>query len=128
MSGRRRYRQVVFDALPDTTAGIHEKTGLGKTTIHRWIKSLHEAGEVHISSWRRVEGGGPFMAVYAPGAGEDAQCRLKPLTEAQKSRRYRARARKSGEWEERLRVQRARYWSQRPAARDPLISALFGNS
>lgn len=102
------------------------KTGLGRTTIWRHLKDLHEAGECHISGWQRVDNGGPPMPIYKAGPGKDKPCTLKPYTEAQKSRRYRRKARKNGSWEDRLSKQRARHHADKPARRDPIVEALFG--
>lgn len=125
---RRRYRQVVFKALPGTVGDVHRSTGISKVAVWRWIKSLHEAGEAHIAGWRRVDGGGPFQAVYAPGEGCDVPLSLKPFTRNENTRRFRARARKSGHWEDVKRRNRAKYWISKPAKRDPMVAALFGES
>lgn len=119
---KHRYREVVRDALPATPREIHERTGLSRVTIWRWLTHLHAASDVHIASW--VAGGTPgiWLPRYAPGGGQDVP-KPEPLTEAEKSRAYRKRARQSGEWEHRLMRQRATYWASRARA-DPLLVAL----
>src|SRR5690625_2951187 len=119
---KRRYRTVVLSALPATSRDIHNQTGLSRVTIWRWITDLHRAGEIHIESWVRGGTPGPWLPVYAPGEGRDAR-KPAPKTDAQVSRAYRARARRSGEWEHRLARQRARYWAGRARA-DPMLVAL----
>jgi hypothetical protein len=67
------------------------------------------------------------MGTYTAGAGVDAPCKLKPLSEAQKSRRYRKKARKDETWDLRNARIRARAWADRALThRDPMIEALFG--
>lgn len=119
---KRRNRSAVFGTLPATPRDIREQTGLGVTTIWRWLKDLHQSGEIHIERWVRGDTPGPWLPVYAPGEGRDAR-KPTPKTDAQVSRAYRARARRSGEWEHRLARQRARYWAGR-ARPDPLLVAL----
>lgn len=124
--GRPNVRELVKAGLPGTPTAVLRKTGLGRTTIWRHITALHEQGECFISGWQRCEYGGPATPIYSPGPGKDKPCTLKPLTEAQKSRRYRRKARKNGTWEDRLKQQRARHHATKPARRDPIIEALFG--
>ena len=121
---RRAYRAVVLAAMPGTEAEIKEKTGLGRTTIWRWINDIRAAGECHITSWQRTDGA--IAARYTAGPGTD-RSPIKPLTLAEKSRRYRAKARKSGAWSHNLAQMRAVYWADRAKTqRDPLVAALFG--
>lgn len=119
---KHRYREVVRDALPGNWRDIHQRTGLGRTTIWRWLTHLHAAGDIHISGWQAGGTPGTWLPRYAVGAGQDAP-KPEPLTEAEKSRAYRQRARQSGEWEHRLMRQRATYWASRARA-DPLLVAL----
>lgn len=120
-------RAEVMAALPGTAKSIETSTGRGKTTVWRWLKDIHDAGECHIVKWSRCELGGPFVAHYVAGPGVDAVCRLRPFTEAQKSARYRRKARADGSWLDRLARVRSRYWANRPKRRDPMIEAFFGN-
>lgn len=121
---RQANRALVLAAMPGTEAEIKAKTGLGRTTIWRWINDIHEAGECYISSWARTEGA--IAAHYTAGVGKD-KAAAKPLTIKQLSARYRAKARKSGEWAHRLAQQRAKHWADKAQTnRDPLVSAFFG--
>lgn len=114
-------------ALPGDQNQVREATGLGKTTVWRWLKSLHEAGESHITGWARAPGGGPFLATYAAGAGVDVVCKIKPLSEKAKQRRHQKKAKADGRWDERAARERAKYWAKRALThRDPMIAALFG--
>ncbi len=122
---RRDYRALVLAAMPGTSTELMDKTGLSRTTVWRWSNDLHAAGECHISAWTRVEGGGPFMPTYSPGPGKDVRCFLKAYTEMQKSRRFRARARRDGRWEDIQARQRAKYWADK-AQPDPLVALFFG--
>lgn len=125
---RDRCRDMVLAALPGSRMELMAKTGLSKSTISRWVTDLHAAGLIHIIKWRRPEKG-PFMPIYADGAGKDAKCKLKYFTNAQKSTRYRTKAHITGEWAERARQQRARYWSGKAGkTADPLVNALFGRN
>lgn len=54
---------------------------------HGTLRNWHRAGETHVVRWVRGRQG-PAMPVYRWGAGEDA-ARPRPLTNSQKSRRWR---------------------------------------
>jgi hypothetical protein len=120
-------RDMVKAALPGTPPEIMATTKLARTTVWRHLKDLLEAGECHIApEWKRTAGGGPFVPTYAAGEGVNAPCKLKPFTEAQKSRRYRSAARKDGRWQLRLAATRDRWAADhRTFAHDPLLAALF---
>jgi hypothetical protein len=121
---KQAYRAVVLKAMPGTQAEIRERTGLSVAVVSRWSAALLDAGEVHLASWQRHANGGPFAMVYAPGAGRNAKP-PKPMTDAERTRRMRGHMRRSGEWEHRKAMQRARYRADAPV-RDPLTAALFG--
>lgn len=120
---KHAYRAVVFAALPATQAQIREKTGLGAGTVCRWIKALHEDGEIHIGVWIRT--GGKWAAFYHPGAGKDEPAPT-PKTKAERSRKYIRKAKETGRYEVMLAKERARYWKKKGIKRDPLVAALFG--
>lgn len=129
MKGRRRYRQIVFDALPGSVVDVSIRTGISRSSVFRWLRDLHAAGEVHVGDWRRGVNGGVVARVYHAGPGTDVRCRIKRYTEAEKSKRYRKRALQTGVWARRLARQRAKYWAERALVRrDPLAAALFGGS
>lgn len=124
MSGAKQSRRrLVADALPGNPADIAASTKLARTTVWRWLKAMHQDGECHVAKWMRNPQGGPFLPVYAAGPGVDAVCALKPLTEKQKSRRYRAAARRDGRWEDRNARVRARWRADHADyQRDPLMA------
>lgn len=121
-------KSLILGALPGTRDDIERKLlakhKLGRATIYRWAARLHAGGEIHISGWRRSVKGSP-VPIYAAGAGDDARCRIKPFTEAQKSRRYRGRLKESGEWDAVCSLRRARARAA-SGVRDPLLAGLFG--
>lgn len=125
---RDRCRDMVQAALPGSRMDLMAKTGLSKGTVCRWVKTLHTAGLIHITKWKRPAKG-PFMPIYAEGAGVDAVCKLKHFTTAEKATRYRGKARNNGTWAERTRQQRGRYWAAKAGKTgDPLVNALFGRN
>ncbi len=122
-----KHRAAVLAALPGNCNHVAEVTGFGRTTIWRWLTDLHTNGEAHVDSWSRSDSGGPFIPCYTPGSGVDAICKIKPMSEAQKARRHRKKAKRDGSWEDRLAKQRAKYWANKAKTRrDPLVAALFG--
>ena len=127
MNAPQSRRDKVKAALPGTPPEIMATTGLARTTVWRWLKDLLEAGECHITpEWQRTPGGGPFVPSYAAGPGVNAKCKLKPFTDSQIAKRYRAKARKDGRWEDRNAKVRARWAADHARfTKDPLLAALF---
>lgn len=125
---RNTPREIVLAALPATQAEIRAKTGVSQAAVSRWLTYLRACSDAHIGGWTTSRKGGPPQSVYHSGAGADVVCTIKPLTPKQLNRRSRALRRKTGEWEDRKAADRARYWRNKPAKRDPLTAALFGRA
>lgn len=64
------------------------ETGAVKQSIERVVARLRKAGEIHVSKWTRSPCGGPNVPHFSIGPGSDAK-KLKPLTNSEKSERYR---------------------------------------
>lgn len=123
-------RKLVEDALPGTAVRIMKESGLGRTTVWRWVRQMMDADprEAHIGRWERTIGAS--APVYVKGPGKDAK-RPKPFTIAQLSARHRALARSDGRWDFRLALNRARWAanggrSKRPSfTKDPLLALFY---
>jgi hypothetical protein len=138
---RRRYRNLLIERLlekwdgPMTLSQLSLASGLSTTTIHRYIKRMTAdypgplPRQAHVHAWVRDESAARKpIAIYARGPGEDAVCKIKAKTDQQRLHEYRARQRKSGDWEDRKAAERARHWANKPARRDVTVAALFGNA
>jgi hypothetical protein len=130
---RPSHQQLVIDAMPGTTLEITEAAGVQQGTVVRWVRIMRAAGECHISGWIRSPAGegGPIKAIYALGAGEDAKCKLRALTNKDYSRRYRRKAKEEGRYEFIQAKKRADYYSKKAArlgTSGPLMAALFGRT
>lgn len=122
-------RERVLAALPATQAQIRAKTGVSQAGISRWLAYLRACNDAHIGGWVRSENAaGIIMAIYHPGPGLDAVCRLRRFTQQDRDRRSRAVRRKNGDWEDRKAAERARYWRDKPVKRDTMTAALFGRA
>lgn len=127
------YKNYLMSAMPGTRQELRAKTGLGATTITRWIKTLHELGEIHISGWHRPAKGVPVARYSAGPAGlqGEAKCRIRPMSAAQVSKRYRQRIEREDpdRWDVRLAMQanyaRERRASKRPKEKQQWFSALL---
>lgn len=118
-----------LEAGPGTQRDLAQRSGLSSGAVSRHLAALlaEYPRRVRIDAWRRNEFGAPFEAVYAMGAGRSAR-KPKPMTEAQKSRRYRQRHLATGAWQERNDRMRARRQADRlKPRRDAMIAALFGD-
>jgi hypothetical protein len=112
-----------------TQRQIVEQTGLGTATVWRWLDDLVEAKEAHIRAYKSQDKGGPLIVVYAHGPKPRNLYVRKPkvMSDLERTREYRRRMRKSGDWEETLRRRRDDYWRKKGVpAIDPITAALFG--
>lgn len=76
---------------PVSPQDIHRITGLGKTTIYRYIKTLHDRRIIYISTWETKVFGGYYFPKYMfnfSGNTPDAVC-PEPLSEKELARRVR---------------------------------------
>lgn len=104
-------RADVLAAMPGTRAEIHAKCSVECSCIVRMIRILRDAGQCHVTAWKRTVGkGGPIMPIYAAGPGEDAKP-LKRLPLRVYSRRYRKTHPEAIALANDAR--RARYWADR---------------
>jgi hypothetical protein len=136
--GRKSTLPKILAALELAPAGLTRPelqriTGLSGGTVHKFIHQLHDEGRTHIASWKTDQagklGGGVYQARYRLGTGEDKP-KPPPLTPTEISRRFRLKAKKTGQLKElRARIaeaKRRRYWRNKPARRDYLVAAFFG--
>lgn len=85
-------KHEVIAALPGTCPQIMKRTGVCQDSVNKWIRKLHEAGQIHITSWSWY--GCNKTPRYVLGPGRDAQCRLKAYTVAEHCQNYRNRKKK----------------------------------
>lgn len=113
---------------PRTCAELAEDLGLGVSTIWRWLQLLTEGNAAYVDRKIVSENGGPLVAVYraGPRPANHKVREAKPLGDLGRTHKYRKKLRASGDWEDRLAKQRAKYWVDRTIKRDPLVAAFFG--
>ena len=125
------YRKQVEAAMPGTKEQICAKSGMTPGTVMSWIRIMRKELVCHITSWRRTVGkGGRFKAVYALGAGVDAECRLKPASVAKNCQRYRDKVSRDAHTADVRRAKdRARYWEKKARKQgDATVNLLFGRT
>lgn len=121
------YKAIIVAAMPGTVPEIVASSGMTESTVKRWIRILHAAGEIYISGWQPHPRAGAHMAVYSIGNLPDAKCKLKTLTKRQIRLRYEAKAKEDGRYDVLRAHWRSRYWERKAAAvGDPMVAALFG--
>lgn len=127
---RDHNKHVILGSLPGTRKDIQIATGLSKTTVQGWITRLHKDRVIRISKWVKPTPESMPTAFYRLGSAPDAICRLEPLTNTQKQRRYRRRMRvdADGSWETFLAKANARRWAKKAKTgrHDPLMAAFYG--
>lgn len=127
----------VIEALkqgPAHNGIIAARAQLCYTTAWRWATRLHARKAIHISSWGRVQKGGPYAPTYTFGPGVDverpAERNHRALTESAEVERQRKRAKQAQErvaLRKKADVEQAILRGQVKAhRRDPLVAALFG--
>lgn len=80
-----------FEA-PMTQHELMAATELTQASVSRFLHAMMDAEpkQAHIVDWRLArKEGGPPIAVYAPGPGDDAECTLRKLSGAERTRRHR---------------------------------------
>lgn len=121
------YRAAILAALPATRLDLPALAHTTTSTVQRWLKILHDAGEIHIGAWKRADGQGAMQPIWYSGAGKDARCTLKRLTVQQTSARYRRSIAGTEKGDLRAARRQASYYKTKAAKQgDPLINALFG--
>lgn len=90
---KEQRRLAILAALPAEQSDVAVATGLSVATVSRWIARMHKAREIRIGSWRRHPTGGDPIPTYVKGEGEDAPCRLVPMTNTERCRKARQRRR-----------------------------------
>lgn len=133
MSKRQKNRIRIEAALalgPRTSPDLAAELGLGAVTVWRWLQVLIEDQMAYVDRKIIPELGGPPTALYRWGRKPDKH-KIKPakiLGPIARKRKHRKKLRESGEWEDVLAQQRAKYWAERPVKRDPLSTAFFGQT
>lgn len=130
MAGKRDNRLKVLSAMPGSILEIKAATGLGLTTVWRWVNDLVASNEAHIHKLGVDPTGGPLFAIYHSGRKPNrlVVARPKLTTPMDRTNRYRKKLRQTGDWEDVKAKSRAAYWRKKKPQRDPLTAALFGTS
>ena len=128
-SNRRRIEDAL--AQGDRSAGqLAAELHMGNTTAWRWLQAMVADGQAYVCATRLAPHGGPPIAIYRAGKKRkgfvvDVQ---KASTDQERTKRYRARLKENGDWDDLLVKQREYYWRKRQVARDPLTAAFFGGA
>lgn len=121
------YRAAILAALPATRLDLPELAHTTVSTVQRWLKILHDAGEIHIGGWKRSVGRGAIQPIWYAGQGTDKRCTLKRLTDQQTSARYRRSIEGTEKGDIRKAKRQASYYRVKAAKMgDPMLNALFG--
>lgn len=128
---REERKQLILDALPGNCDQVRAKTGIPRATMRRMVVDLHDQRKVHIIGWKVPEGGGPAVATYAAGEGDDVPLVLR--TRAERARDWR-KSKPAGDpategrrWLGPTARKRLLAEADRTAkTRDPMIEAFFG--
>lgn len=77
---------------PMTQAQIAKAAKLSPASVSRNMMRLRGEGLAHISGWApHPERPGACSAIYSPGPGVDVPCDVRPMSQAERSRRYHER-------------------------------------
>lgn len=66
---RPSMRNLVFNALPGTSAEISKKSGVTRSTTNLWLRRLHDDGQCYISGYQPT--GNTPAAIHTAGKGKD---------------------------------------------------------
>lgn len=128
---RERNLKLVLSKLPATHTELYVALVIecGPTTIHRVLKYAVANGLAYLSSYKPAPIKGPACAVYTAGKPPKkfkTPEKPAPYSNVEAVRRYRARKRKDGSWQDNLAQQRSRHWQTKPPKPDALTAAFFG--
>lgn len=131
MRKQRKNRTLILEALATgdkSQAELIVELGLSAATVCRWLEDLVASKEAHIRRYWQHPHGGPATAIYRKGPKPKGWKVQRPaaIPQVLRTRRSRKRMRASGEWEDVLANNRAKYWSKKAVKRDALTAALFG--
>lgn len=121
-------RQRVLDAMPGTHGELGAKGGVSLPAVSRWLVDLLETKQAHIAGWRLHPTGGRPMPIYERGPAKSVTPKKPRVkTDTERVRAYRKRLRQSGEWEDRLALNRAKWRADHPAVNQHPLAAAFSN-
>lgn len=122
-------REAIYARMRDgerfTLLDVWRSTKIGtKSWAFDTLKIPHRQGLTHIASWRRSPSG-PMSPVYRWGAGKDAP-KPKPLTDAQKCKRYRKKMKTEDPDRYAAMTRKHRYHRRKTPLMDPLLALVTG--
>lgn len=126
---RRRIEEALQQS--DRSAGeLAADLHMGNTTAWRWLQVMVDEGEAFVCATKLAPHGGPPIAIYRAGKKPEGFVVKvqKAKTQMQIVGKYRKKLRETGDWDDVLARQRAYYWRNRRATRDPLTAAFFGGA
>jgi predicted ArsR family transcriptional regulator len=126
-------RQRIAEALKkaDHSAGqLAKSLHMGNTTAWRWLQLLVADEEAFVCEMISAPHGGPPIAIYRTGSKPEGFVvkRQARKTQMEIVRKYRAKLRMTGDWDDVVARQRAYYWRKKQIGRDPLTAAFFGSA
>lgn len=82
----------LLESGPLSAAEVAHDAGCQWSAVRRCIHALKTAGIVHIAGWEKAKltNGGPWVAQYTVNVGAKDAPKPRPMTETEKTRRYRA--------------------------------------
>lgn len=113
-----------------STKELAKTLHMGNTTAWRWLQFMVADGEAFICEKKVDPKGGPYICIHRLGSMPAGfQVKVQPLKEKMEIiNKYRAKLKKTGDWDDVRARQRSYYWRAKPAARDPMTAAFFGGA
>lgn len=122
----RHTEKMILASMPARLQDIALATEMRDSTCARHIGNLRKRGLCFVSGWVRAVRGS-HLEVFTAGEGVDVPCRLKRLTQAEKTERYLKKIKSDGRIEIKRAKGRADYWRKKATQRgDSMIGFLFG--
>lgn len=119
-------KKRILVEMPSSQHNICKATGYVNSTVFRLVEQMHKDGQCHIQRYYRSKGGKP-CAIYKAGPGKDGICQIKPMSPAERRRRYKAKLERTGQINE-VRAKLAAEARAKTLRKngDELVWALFG--
>lgn len=71
-----------------TCHALMDATGLHVSVVYKYLRDMHDAGQIHVANWVRKTRCGKLVPAYVTGSGQDAP-KPAPMSNAEKERKYR---------------------------------------
>lgn len=118
---------AILAVLPASKTEIAERTGRSREVIYKVVDAMaSEPRQIHVARWAPHPRGGPSIAIYAVGNGEDAEDCLPRLTKKQIYSRHISKLKSEGRYDAAKAKWRSRHWTAKALSKPNTWLSILG--